>query len=144
MAGPARTGAARQPAAGDSPSEFVEQMYLAVVEEHWLWEVPLGLSDGRGGYEHGPWNPAECSRQLVAWFDAGLLELYTDPPDDAPRPQNVAEWRAWHKGRYRVEDDPGIARAVLADPSRWTGSPGDGFLRLAPTDAGMAPDAAWV
>ena len=126
-----------------TPSEFVEQMYLAVVEESWLWEVPLGVSDGLGGHEHGPWDPAECSRQLVAWFDAGLVQLYVDPPDDAPRPQNVAEWRAWNSGRYGLVPDPADARAVLADPSRWTGSEDAGFLRLSPTDAGMAPDAQW-
>ena len=34
--------------------------------------------------------------------DAGLVELYSDPPDDAPRPQNVREWRAWNDGRYRL------------------------------------------
>ena len=127
-----------------APSEFVEQMYLAVVEEAWLWEVPLGVSDGRGGHEHGPWNPDECSRQLVAWFDAGLVQLYADPPDDAPRPRNVAEWQAWNAGRYRGVEDADTARAVLADPARWTGTSEDGFLRLSPTDAGMAPDARWM
>ena len=131
-------------AASPSPSDFVEQMYLAVAEGSWLWEVPLGVSDGLGGHEHGPWDPAECSRLLLAWFDAGLVELYADPPDDAPRPQNVAEWRTWNSGRYPLVPDPDAARAVLADPSRWTGGPGDGFLRLAPTDAGMAPDAVWA
>ena len=64
--------------------------------------MPLGVSDGHGGYDHGPWDPADCSRQLLAWFDAGLVQLYADPPDDAPRPQNLREWRAWNDGRYRL------------------------------------------
>jgi hypothetical protein len=126
------------------PSEFVEQMYLAVVEESWLWEVPLGVSDGHGGYEHGPWSPADCARQLLAWFDAGLVQLYADPPDDAPRPQNLREWRAWNDGRYRLVPHPDIARAVLADPVRWTGTSDIGFLRLCPSDAGMSADAVWT
>ncbi|RBY93684.1 hypothetical protein DQ237_17100 [Blastococcus sp. TF02-8] len=128
----------------DEPSEFVEQMYLAVVEESWLWEVPLGVSDGRGGHDHGPWDPAECSRQLLAWFDAGLIELYADPPDDAPRPRSVREWRAWNDGRSRRVPEPAVARAVLAEPARWTGTSEDRFLRLCPSEAGMGPSAAWI
>ena len=130
--------------ATEAPSEFVEQMYLAVVEETWLWEVPLGVSDGRGGHEHGPWQPDDCSRQLLAWFDAGLVELYADPPDDAPRPRTAAEWHVWKAGRYRRITDDGAARAVLADPARWTGTSEDRFLRLCPTEAGMAPGAPWL
>ncbi|RBY92362.1 hypothetical protein DQ244_08860 [Blastococcus sp. TBT05-19] len=127
----------------DEPTEFVEQMYLAVVEESWLWEVPLGVPDGHGGYEHGPWDPAECSRQLVTWFDAGLVELYADPPDDAPRPRDLREWRAWN-GRPRVGPAAEVARAVLTDPARWTGASEAGFLRLSLSSAGRGLDAAWT
>ncbi len=45
---------------------------------------------------------------------------------------------------YQRADSVDAARALLADPSRWNGGTPDGFLRLSPSDAGMAPDAGWV
>jgi hypothetical protein len=38
-------------------ADLVEQLHLAVVEESWLWEVPLYVSEGTGGREHGPGIP---------------------------------------------------------------------------------------
>ncbi|WP_346620981.1 hypothetical protein [Blastococcus montanus] len=126
----------------EEPSEFVEQMYLAVAEESWLWEVPMRTGDGRG--DHAPWDSAECSRQLLGWFDAGLLEVYGDPPADTPRPRTAGEWRIWNSGHFLRRPDADTARAVLADPSRWTPTSEDGHLRLRLTEAGMAADASWV
>ena len=105
-------------------------MQLAVVEESWLFEAPLGISDGRGVRVHGPWEPAACSRQLLAWFDAGLLQLYADAPADAPRPTNRAEWQIWNEGQFLRALEPAAARDLLAHPERWTSATEDGFVRL--------------
>ena len=128
---------------GPRSSDFVEQMYLAVVEESWLFEVPRGVGDEHDDCTHGPWLAPDCSRQLLAWFDQGLIELYADPPEDTPRPRNRAEWQMWNNGYFLRVLEPSAARDLLANPERWTRESDDGFIHLCPTDGGMAPDAPW-
>jgi hypothetical protein len=60
-----------------------------------------------------------------------------------PRPRNRAEWQIWNNGhflRVLTRDD---ARALLAQPERWSQDRDDGYVHLCRTDAGMAPDAPW-
>jgi hypothetical protein len=128
------------------PSDFVSELYCLIVEEAWLWEVGGAITDISLDGEHvvhGPWDQAECSRHLLAWFDQGLIELYADPPEGTPRPRNRAEWQLWNNGYFlRVLERP-KARDLLAHPERWTRGSDAGFIHLCSTDAGMAPDAPW-
>lgn len=125
-------------AGAEPPSEFIEQMHLAVEEESRLFELPLGAteSDGRGGWvTYGPWDPSDCSRQLLAWFDAGLITLFVPA---------VGQPAAWNeRGEFDRWLTPAEARQVLAEPERWTVESDDGLVCVVRTDAGMAPDAAW-
>ena len=75
--------------------DFEREMYWAVVEEASLAELSHGVTDivEGGSVQHGPWEPAACSRHLLRWFDQGLVELYdmrerhlTNRPDIAGPP----------------------------------------------------------
>jgi hypothetical protein len=58
--------------------DFRGQMWLAVHEGAFLFELPLGAIDHtrHGVVQHGPWPPEECSRCLLTWFDHGWITLY--------------------------------------------------------------------
>jgi hypothetical protein len=115
--------------------DFRGEMWLAVHEGAFLFELPLGARDYTrdGIVEHGPWPPKECSRCLVTWFDHGWVELSVlseqlfrwAPGDDA-----LLEESDDKTGRI-VEDDR--ARTILADPRIWTNDRAEGFLCLGPT-----------
>ncbi|WP_097186051.1 hypothetical protein [Blastococcus haudaquaticus] len=129
------------------PSEFQTQLYWLVVEASRLFEFLQGATepDGDGGpVTHGPWDPAECSRQLLAWFDAGLIELFADPPDDVPRPRNAEEWRVWNGGEHLRWLDPVAARQLLSEPHRWTFESDDALVCVVRTDAGMEVTAPFL
>jgi hypothetical protein len=129
-----------------APSDFVSELYLLVVETASLWEVPQGVTDfsSDGNHVvHGPWDPAECSRQLLAWLDAGLITLFNDPPDDVPRPRTAADWQRWNAGEFDRSLESSTVRQLLGQPERWTQESDDGCWRLVRTDAGMDPAAPW-
>ena len=116
-------------------------MYVLVVEQASLWEFPLATAQpeaGSGSVASGPWSPAECSRQLLEWFDAGLIELYADTDGDGPEPSTQEEWQL----RVRTLA-PTAVRDVLAHPERWTVESDDGHVCVCQTDAGEDPDAEW-
>jgi hypothetical protein len=126
------------------PSDFVAQLHLLVLEGAHLFEFPMVAieTDGNGApVTYGPWDPADCSRQLLAWFDAGLIRLFADPPVESHRPFSAEEWRAWNAGEYLIWLDPPDARQLLSQPERWTVESGDGLVCVVPTDAGEAPTA---
>jgi hypothetical protein len=130
----------------NAPSDFVSEMYCLVVETAALWEVPLGVTDfsSDGNHVvHGPWDPAACSRQLLAWFHAGLITLFDDPPSDVPPPRTSTDWQRWNDGDFDRYLAPIAAGQLLDQPERWTRESDDGFWRLVRTEAGMDPAAPW-
>jgi hypothetical protein len=83
-------------------TDFEREMYLAVVEQQSLAELPRG-SDERliGGEALGPWDPEACSGHLLRWFDQGLIQLY-EVGDDSDRVlsrsigrERLAAWDRW-------------------------------------------------
>jgi len=114
-------------------TDFEREMYLAVVEEASLAELPPGIDDRVfGGGVVGPWDPEACSTHLLRWFDQGLIELY-EIGEDSPDP----------KGRLQRGPDrllpPTIGRERLVAWDRW----GDddeqwACTRLVVTERGVA------
>jgi hypothetical protein len=109
--------------------DFANEMYVFVVEEAYLWELPGGVRDltADGYLQHGPWRPADCSAALLVWFDAGLLGLLRRWPEEEP-----------------VLSEP--AAELLRSPYEWVQRP-DGSMNVAlvATDAGLAlPAGDWV
>ena len=122
-------------------------MYVAVVEECALWELPRGATDllPDGPVTHGPWEPRRCAELITRWLDHGWIELYLP---DIPAGWNVpsATWqgRAAQRNAFltlATED----ARQLLQDPKRWTVETADGQVCLSRSDAGMTIDPRdWV
>jgi hypothetical protein len=95
-------------------TDFEREMYLAVVEESSLAELPRGVDDRVfGGGVLGPWNAEACSTHLLRWFDQGLIQLY-EVGDDTPGP----------KGRLVRGPDralsPEVCRERLLAWDRWS------------------------
>lgn len=124
------------------PSTFVEQMYWAVVEESRLFELPLGVTYhvARQQVVVGPWDPTDCSRQLLQWFDRGLIELYTS---DEVVPRTPEEWRARWAGEHDHVLSAHAARRLLAETERWIVDSDDGLVCLRRTEVGMESTAPW-
>lgn len=103
-------------------ADFSSEMYVAVIEQSFLFELALGVTDVmRDGTRvpHGPWAPSDCSAVMIAWFDRDWIFLHRSPGDDTPVP------RAY-------------ARDVLLDPARWKRENAEGCFALMPTAS--APD----
>jgi hypothetical protein len=60
---------------GEQFLDFANEMYVAVAEEAYLWELPTGSCDmeADGSVQHGPWRPEDCSAALVVGLTAGFL-----------------------------------------------------------------------
>lgn len=71
--------------ARDEDRDFTNDMYVAVVEECPLWELPLGTTDllAGGVVRHGPWESRACAELIIRWLDKGWVELYL--PDVPPQ-----------------------------------------------------------
>jgi hypothetical protein len=115
--------------AGDQFLDFANEMYVAVAEEAYLWELPTGSCDMEddGPVQHGPWRPEDCSAALLVWFDAGLLGLLRRWPEDEAVPSEQAA-------------------ELLRSPDEWVQRP-DGSMNVAvvATTAGLAvPADDWV
>ncbi|WP_166533930.1 hypothetical protein [Blastococcus xanthinilyticus] len=112
-------------------------MYQAVHDDAWL----TGITDGDFIDDPAAWgelDPQACSAQLLRWFDAGLIEVHQDAePADLADP--VVDFD------YDAADLPLIApdaaRALLADPRRWTDEHPDGFAVPVPTGLGRSTPA---
>jgi len=127
-----------------APTDFIRQMYLAIIEESPLWSLAAGATDYLGGgqtIKHGPWSPDECSTLLLRWFATSWLELYLPevPTGWRLRP---AEWqmRVERRGPFAVlatED----AHQLLLAPARWLADTADGQACLSRTDSGMEHEA---
>ncbi|NEK84790.1 hypothetical protein GCU60_03285 [Blastococcus saxobsidens] len=132
----------RPPAPAADGADVRAAMHLAVRHDTWLFDVHEGdFVDGTDMW--GPFEPAACSEVLLRWFDAGLVELRQDidhPPEAFYDPSVDLD--------YDVADlplvPPGAARALLADPGRWTDATPDGFAVPLPTELGRrTPPAEW-
>ena len=118
-------------------------MWLGVREGAFLFEFPEGsvLHTRDGAERRGPWPPAECSRCLLTWFDRGWIDVIVlaehlsrwEPEDPAllPDPEDDAS---------RIVK-PSQARAILADPQKWTNERAEGLVVLSP--AQDAPASAF-
>ena len=123
----------------EDPSDFVNEMYAALVEEASLWELPGGTTDllSNGPVTHGPWQPAECAGLIIRWVERGWVELYL-PELPAQWDLQRSEWepRAERRGELLI-----LTRAdsldLLHDPNRWIVSSLDGHASLVKTDLGM-------
>ncbi|RBY92357.1 hypothetical protein DQ244_08835 [Blastococcus sp. TBT05-19] len=109
-------------------------LHHAVLNDTWLFDITEGgFVDAPGTW--GPLDPQDCSAQLLRWFDAGLVELHQD--DD---PSGEALTDPAVDLDYEAADLPlipfGEARALLADPGRWTDETPDGFAVPVPTERG--------
>ena len=123
----------------DGVSDFENEMYVAVVEEAPLWELPLGTTDlePNGPVVHGPWAPSECAALITRWVERGWVELYL--------PSVPAEWNLtpadWQTRSERRGDLLVLAHAdaldLLRNPVRWKASSADGQASLSKTDVGM-------
>jgi hypothetical protein len=102
--------------------DFINEMYVAVMEERALWQLPGGTTDllPDGSVKHGPWEPRACSELIIRWLDRGWVDLYLP---DVPEQWNLkpAAWQArtdrW--GAFSILD-PDDARQLLQDWRRWT------------------------
>ena len=58
-------------------ADFVNEMYLATVEECLLVELASGTVDMEpsGPVRHGPWDPSDCAAVLLVWLTLGWVEL---------------------------------------------------------------------
>ncbi|WP_344690262.1 hypothetical protein [Blastococcus jejuensis] len=114
---------------GEQFLDFANELYVAVAEEAYLWELPDGSRDlaADGWVQHGPWRPEDCSGALLVWFDAGFLGLLRRWPEEEPVPT-------------------GQAAELLRSPDQWVQRP-DGSMNVAvvATAAGEAvPADDWV
>jgi hypothetical protein len=126
--------------ARDEHSDFINEMYVAVVEECPLWELPGGTTDllADGPVRHGPWEPPACANLIIRWLDSGWVELYLPelPPQWELRP---ADWqvRAERRGALSILSRAD-ARQLLQDWHRWTVDSADGQASLSRTATGMS------
>jgi hypothetical protein len=114
---------------GEQFLDFANEMYVAVAEEAYLWELPTGSRDmeADGSVQHGPWRLEDCSAALLVWFDGGLLGLLRCWPEDEAVPSEQAA-------------------ELLRSPDEWAQRP-DGSMNVAvvATAAGLAvPVDDWV
>jgi hypothetical protein len=120
-------------------SDFINETYLALLEERPLWELPRGTTDllADGPVRHGPWEPRACAELIIRWLDRGWVELYLP---DVPSQWNLkpAGWqvRTERRGAFSILD-PSDARQLLEDWRRWTVDSADGQASLSRTDVGM-------
>ena len=125
-------------ARGDS--DFLQQMYLATLEESPLHEVPEGSLDHRGqgpAVQHGPWQPSRCAAVLRAWHAAGWVELYFP---ELPPTWNLipADWQSrLMPGDFRALNHAD-AQTLLASPERWRLERADGQVCLSQSARGEA------
>ena len=101
---------------GEQFLAFVNEMYVAVAEEAYLWELPTGSCDmeGDGSVQHGPWRPEDCSAALLVWFDAGLLGLLRRWPEEASVPSEQAAELLWSPDEWVQRADGSMNVAVVA------------------------------
>jgi hypothetical protein len=122
-------------------------MYVAVVEECPLWQLPGGTSDllADGPVRHGPWEPRACANLIIRWLDRGWVELYL--PDVPPQWElKPADWqvRAERRGAFSILGRAD-ARQLLQDWHRWTVDSTDGQASVSRTDVGMrVPVDDWL
>lgn len=124
---------------GDEPYDFGSEMWLAVHEGAFLFEVPHGSRTltHEGWSVAGPWSPQDCSVALLTWLDHGWLQLTVAPeqlyrwPGEARHLDLVSDRldSAWHHLETTA------ARNVLAQPDLWVQSRPEGFLCLDTTRA---------
>jgi hypothetical protein len=127
--------------------DFINEMYVAVVEECALWELARGSVDllPEGPIEHGPWDPKACAAVVLRWTDAGLVDLYL-PEIVEGWGIEPADWQAHAEQRGSFLVLAAVdARQLLAEPDRWTVESVDGHASLSRSDAGIATEhAEWI
>jgi hypothetical protein len=130
----------------DDFDDFREQMFWAVHEGWFLFELPGGVRDHTrdGIVQHGPWPPEECTRCLRKWFDSGWIELYV-------LSEHLNRWASDEVNLIRDPSDEnmpiverGRARAILMAPLTWKNDRPEGLVCLAPTDQAPPPDARQI
>jgi hypothetical protein len=101
---------------GEQFLDFGDEMYVAVVEEAYLWELPTGSRDmeADGLVQHGPWRPEDCSAALLVWFDAGLLGLLRRWPEEEPVPDEQASELLRSPDQWGQRPDGSMNVAVVA------------------------------
>ncbi|SOD72077.1 hypothetical protein SAMN05892883_1512 [Jatrophihabitans sp. GAS493] len=121
-------------------------MLTLVYEEAPFWEIGSPVTEYLGGdqtFVEGPWSIESCSAVLLRWFDAGWLHCIAvarshtiRKPAEIHRYTYDADWQS----RATLNKDYWVlqrsdARALVADPARWsTGGP-DAGVCLCRTDA---------
>jgi hypothetical protein len=134
-----RRAAPEPPAHQDAPDTAVRTaMYQAVLDDAWLF----GITDGDLVDDPAVWgalDPEACSAQLLRWFDSGLIEVHqdTEPVGDVTDPAVDLDYDAADLPLI----PPDAARALLADPGRWTDETPDGFAVPVPTERGRSTPA---
>jgi len=120
----------------DPLTDFLYQMYLAVLEESPLYQIPRGSTDlvPGGPVMHGPWPAATCAAVLTIWYALGWIGLYY--PQMPPK-WNVtpAQWCT-----RLVDGDvlpPADGQTLLAQPRRWVAGHADGHACLYCTETGQ-------
>ena len=125
-------------------SDIENEMYVAVVEQAPLWELPKGSIDlePTGPVVHGPWAAQDCAAVIERWVERGLVELYL-PILPAQSDVLPADWQPRGEGRdYGLVLARADALALLRDPSRWTVETADGQASLSTTDLGESLELA--
>jgi hypothetical protein len=123
----------------EAVQDFVNEMYVAVMEELGLHEVAQGSTDllPTGPVTHGPWPVEHVAVVLRTWHDAGWIDLYY--------PELPASWEVapadWQQ-RLRPDRvlDAADAADLLAQPDRWTIKTADGQASLCQTALGQATE----
>jgi hypothetical protein len=137
----------------DRPRLLVEEMHDRVIENSLLFSVPLAsttvLNRGRT-ITNGPFPPADCSRVLCRWFEAGWVDVV-----DASHPESwvvglaAQEWEGRGVAAGSGGADPILAhddaQELLRDTSRWSKDSRDGLAMLSVSDEGSRhPWQEWI
>jgi hypothetical protein len=114
---------------GEQFLDFANEMYVAVAEEAYLWELPTGSRDmeADGWVQHGPWRPEDCSAALLVWFGAGLLGLLRRWPEEEPVPTEQATELLQSPDKWVQRPDGSMNVAVVAT-AEGEAVPGDDWV----------------
>ena len=126
----------------DAWMDLIYEAHAAVVEQAFLFEVPLGSSERKDDHEVrlGPWDTEACSTVLTIWFELDWIGIYM-PSEQLERwADRPATWMPRLAPGHHPLLAKADARHLLATPSLWTADRADGWTALQTTDTAPVTD----